>query len=252
MWLLSMAEQSFHHANLKLTTHVHDGEPSLVAFNVNLDNGQVHLLTDYDRRINIVVALKNRGPQLAQFSDRLKKEIAVSTFNVFLSICDFNSTDTNVTLQLANSGIPYRIIQVNHVFSKVIGLQKLIASAIDNDVIFIAIDLADIDFFVDANLLGLILKYTRRGISAYMPIPWYVAASDVLANASDVFDNASDVLGNASDVVKPELCAGVGLPRDCQLPAYLMEQNSSTVMEMPTEMGWAESGYGAFAMVKSD
>jgi len=236
-----------HRSNLTGTSHGHNTDPeygnfygpslvapSLVAFSVNVNDGRVDLLTDYDRRINIVVTLKNRGPLLIKLLDTLKQEIATSTLDVFITICDFKSDDIDVSLQLANSGIPHRLIQVGHGrFSKVIGLQKLIASARDSDVIFIA----DVDYYIPEKLLLMILKYTKQGLSAYMPIPWYFTDGDYL---------------DEHGTVKPECCSLVGLPPGCKLPAFVLAQNASTLKQMQEEMhntvGWAAGGYGkAFA-----
>jgi len=242
--------QAAQKSRLSMTSHGHyappvDGaeppavlfRPSLVAFNVNLWNGQVDRLTDYDRRVNIIVVLRNRGIQLMQFLASLKREIAISGLDVFVSICDFHSIDINVALQLASSGIPHRLIQVGHGnFSKVVGLRKLIASTRDDDVIFIA----DVDYYMPARLLLMTLKYTKRGASVYMPIPWYSGGDDV--HDEDLQDGT----------VKSELCAEVGLPAKCALSAYVLAQTGKTVMQMPSELGFAVGGYGPISMYKSD
>jgi len=116
----------------------------------------------------------------------------------------------------------------------VVGLQALIKTAIETDVIFIA----DIDYFMPYHVLSGALKYVAKGHSVYMPVPWMVQGSDVIEQGTDHVDG--------------DLCKERNLRPQCSIDDYTGSFNKAHYMNMPSQLRWAIGGYGPIAFYKED
>lgn len=203
---------------------------SLVTLDVKLspirEVSNIIQLSDYHRRINIIVVLKNRGDNLKRFARNLAEKCKISPdFNTILSVFDWMSDDIDVNATLRESGLRYNLIQRQGPFSKVRGLHALIDSSKNSDVIFIA----DVDYHIPAEILSGMLKYVKRGHSVYMPIPWMVQGSDVDCN---------------------KCCPSK--PNNCTADDYVDSFKQEEYMQMESQLGWATGGFGPIAFYKDD
>merc|ERR1711871_253407 len=195
---------------------------SLIAVDIDTASCNAVQLSDYGRRINIVVVVKNRRDHFKRFVRNLGRLLKSGHYNVVLSVFDWQSDDVDVGDVLRGSGVPHHLIQRSGNFSKVTGLHALINSAAETDVIFIA----DIDFHLPSDVLGGILKYVRNGKTVYMPIPWMVQMPDVDCNQ-------------------------VGLPENCTTEEFI-DSFEGNFMDMPSQLNFATGGFGPIAFYKED